>query len=181
VAVLLAGLMVWVLGMALGVFPAPATMQIAAGEPLPDFDLTTARNPAKHYTRGVLQGKGVLLNFFAHACAPCEQELKVLRRIHRRYQGEQFIIVGVTAQETRLAASFLDYHKVPWPTLMDRQAQLRGQVGVAEFPTSVFVNAKGIVAGIHRGPLTWKSASNAVEQLIISTRAEQKKAGQAQP
>ena len=58
---------------------------------------------------------------------------------------------------------------------MDRRAQLRAQVGIAEFPTTVFVGADGVVSGIHQGPLTWKKASNAVEQLIISVRSGQKK------
>ncbi|HIN85022.1 MAG TPA: TlpA family protein disulfide reductase [Myxococcales bacterium] len=181
VVVLLVCLMIWVLGTALGVFSPPSSMYVAAGDPLPEFDLATARNREKRYSLADLKGKGLLLNFYGKACRPCEQEIPILRRIYKRYNGENFRVLGVTSQETRLAASFLKYHKIPWPTLTDRQVELRGQMGVSSFPTTIFVGADGLVAGIHTGPLDWKTASAAVEQLIISVRAKQKKASSAAP
>lgn len=181
VVVLLVCLMAWVLGTALGVFSPPSSMHVAAGDPLPEFDLSTARNREKRYTLADFKGKGLLLNFYGKACRLCEQEIPILRRIYKRYNGETFTVVGVTSQETRLAASFLKYHKIPWPTLMDRQVELRGQVGVSNFPTTIFVGADGLVAGLHKGPLDWKTASDAVEQLIISVRAKQKNASSATP
>ena len=181
VVVLLVCLMVWVLGTALGVFSPPSSMHVVPGDPLPEFDLSTARNREKRYTLADFKGTGLLLNFYGKACRACEQESSILRRIYKRYNGENFKVLGVTSQETRLAASFLEYHKIPWPTLMDRKVELRGQVGVSSFPTTIFVGADGLVAGLHKGPLDWKTASNAVEQLIISVRSKQNKASSAAP
>ena len=162
--------MLWALGTAMGFIDTPTPNRLEVGEALPHFELPIARKNGLLLSNSAFASKGVLLNFFDRACKPCDAELSILKRLHKRYAGAHFEIVGVTPQDPRMAQSYLDYHKVVWPSLLDRRAVLRGLVGIPQYPTSIFVSPGGVIVGRHHGALTWKVASNATEKLIIQAR-----------
>jgi len=75
--------------------------------PVPRVDLTNLISGAEGISDASLQGKAVILNFWASWCAPCQSEMPTLEAAHRAL-GNRVTFIGVDEQDGRQAAtSFL--------------------------------------------------------------------------
>lgn len=98
-----------------------------------------------------LQGKPVVVNFWASWCAPCVQELPVLSDAASTHPGVAF--VGVDNQDTTTGfQSFELTHPHPYPAgpIVFGTYQ---SYGVAGLPATFFIDANGVVAASFSGPL----------------------------
>lgn len=134
------------------------------GRAAPDFRLTTVDGKAERLSD--LQGKTVLINFWATWCPPCRQEMPEIVKAYNDYKDKGFTVVSVDEQEDLgTVQSWVTEFGMPFPVSLDTS----GQVGEtyhagAQFPTSVFINPDGTIKGIvnptgaptaiHQGPMT---------------------------
>jgi cytochrome c biogenesis protein CcmG, thiol:disulfide interchange protein DsbE len=98
-----------------------------------------------------LQGKPVVLNFWASWCTACVQELPVLSNASAMHPGVAF--VGADNQDTPGGfTSFEQRHPHPYPAgpIVDGTYQ---SFGVAGLPVTFFIDAQGRVAASFAGPL----------------------------
>jgi thiol-disulfide isomerase/thioredoxin len=99
----------------------------------------------------------VVLTFFASWCAPCEQEMPVLERLHRTYRdrGLRVLAVDIDEDEQGIAAARqqLEAHGVTYPVLSDRSHALaRRYLGdQAPLPSLFLVDRWGVVIRMERG------------------------------
>jgi cytochrome c biogenesis protein CcmG/thiol:disulfide interchange protein DsbE len=98
-----------------------------------------------------LQGKPVVLNFWASWCATCVQELEVLANGSNTHPDVAF--VGANSQDTSSGFStFEKLHPHPYPAgpivIGSHQSY-----GVAGLPVTFFIDAQGRVAASFAGPL----------------------------
>ncbi|MDB5691618.1 MAG: TlpA family protein disulfide reductase [Alphaproteobacteria bacterium] len=73
---------------------APATI----GTPAPPFALTTYDK--RKLKLADLQGKVVVINWWATWCGPCKAEMPMMSAFHRRHKDEGFEIFGVTTEDS---------------------------------------------------------------------------------
>lgn len=98
-----------------------------------------------------LQGKPVVLNFWASWCTACVQELPVLSNASAMHPGVAF--VGADNQDTPGGfTSFEQRHPHLYPAgpIVDGTYQ---SFGVAGLPVTFFIDAQGRVAASFAGPL----------------------------
>ncbi len=150
------------------------------GKPLPDLEM-----PEYVFDRpaapGQVNGKVLLLYFWAHWCSDCKRQEPVLELLHNNYsdRGLAFIgptkLYGYTAQAREATPSEeLDYLRDayqenypihPWmPAPVSTRNFLR--FGVSSTPTLVLVDRKGIVRLYHPGYLGYSELEERIEPLL---------------
>ncbi|MHB8588019.1 MAG: TlpA family protein disulfide reductase [Candidatus Dormibacteraceae bacterium] len=98
-----------------------------------------------------LQGKPVVLNFWASWCIPCVQELPVLSNGSAAHPGVAF--VGADNQDTSSGfTSFEQLHQHPYPAGPIVVGSYQSY-GVAGLPATFFIDAQGRVTSSFVGPL----------------------------
>jgi thiol-disulfide isomerase/thioredoxin len=104
-----------------------------------------------------LEGKVVLIDFWATWCAPCLAELPHLARAYERFRGDGFVILGVSVDQIprRELLSWLRRQAVSWPQLWDGRGfsgDLPERFAVSYLPRSLLVDREGrVVASDLRG------------------------------
>jgi peroxiredoxin len=109
-----------------------------------------------------LRGTPVVLNFYASWCTICDRELPDFQRVSQRLDGRvQVIGVNPQSNDTDAAqAAMIERNGVTYPTVRDaRDELLRTFNTTGGLPTTVFVDAEGVVRKVHNGLLT--------EQLLL--------------
>ena len=87
--------------------------------PAPAFALKNVEGQT--VTLGSTKGKVLLVDFWATWCAPCVQVMPDLQKLHDKYSGKGFAVVGVSIDENgaKAVGPFLAKRKFTYPILLD--------------------------------------------------------------
>jgi thiol-disulfide isomerase/thioredoxin len=99
-----------------------------------------------------LRGHPVVINKWASWCGPCRAEFTVFQRVATE-RGRGIAFVGIDGHDARPAAlRFLRAHPLPYPSYEDPdEAISRWAQAPANYPITVFRDARGRTAFIHQG------------------------------
>lgn len=132
----------------------PTTAKI--GDLAPEIDLKSVTGD--QITLSKLEGRPVLINFWATWCGPCREEFPALVRMYKKYQGKGLVVLGVNYQDPNSDTGVLTFMKdtlVNFPVVRDTSGRVGQQYRVDGLPTSYFVDRKGIVRDVVvGGPMT---------------------------
>lgn len=121
------------------------------GRPAPAFSLTTLEGAT--LATEALQGKPVVVNFWATWCVPCVSEHPLMLQIARRY-GDKVQFVGIVYQDEPAAISaWLDRHGAGYPTLIDEGGRAAIAYGVYGVPETFVIDPSGVIAEKFTGPI----------------------------
>lgn len=99
-------------------------------------------------------GRVVLINFWASWCAPCKEEMPVLDMYHQTY-SDDLIVLGVAVADSKEAVqTYINEHPVTYPIVIDERGLVGTAYHVIGYPTTYFVDEKGIIRGKYIGPVT---------------------------
>jgi len=135
------------------------------GHPAPNFSLAMLRPAAGKSTLSLadLQGKPVVLNFWASWCAPCTEEEPLLESTWKRMQaqGKDVIFVGIDFQEANSAATgFLKLYDITYPAVLDANGSVASKYGITSLPDTIFINRNGTVVSKVSRELTAQALSS---------------------
>ncbi|HKP85804.1 MAG TPA: TlpA disulfide reductase family protein, partial [Blastocatellia bacterium] len=116
------------------------------------------------------KGKVVLLDFWASWCGPCREDTPEVRRIWKKYSGDQFVILGISLDMNRNAfESYIRQEEMTWPQYYDGRGwdnQVSRLYNVHGIPHTILIDQEGVVraVGLRGGNL-----SNKIGELLKKT------------
>jgi Flp pilus assembly protein TadD len=109
-----------------------------------------------------LRGKIVLLDFWASWCGPCRRDMPEVRKILKKYAGDDFVMIGINLDSSR--PSFEAYMKeegISWQQYYDGLGwgnKIARLYGVFAIPHTVLIDHDGVIqaAGLRAEALSDK-------------------------
>ncbi|MEJ8776826.1 thiol-disulfide oxidoreductase ResA [Pseudogracilibacillus sp. ICA-222130] len=126
------------------------------GDQAPDFQLTqiNENNEVESIRLSDLKGKGVMLNFWATYCKPCEAEMPYMENLYPQYEDDiEIVAVSLDASEL-VIHQFIDKYNLTFPVLHDTQSDVMDLYGVGPIPSTYFIDAEGKIVEVVAGALT---------------------------
>ena len=122
------------------------------GRPAPPFTLAPVGG-GEPVSLAQLQGRPVVLNFWATWCVPCVQEHPLLLSAAQQL-GEEVQFFGIVYQdEEENARGWLRRHGSAYPSLVDPQSKTAIAYGIIGVPETYFIDPEGTIVAKHIGPL----------------------------
>ncbi len=117
-----------------------------------------------------LQGKVVVLNFWASWCVACIDEHAVFVDAERRYADRPFQMLGVVYQDSpENATRWMRRMGGSWPSLIDPSSRIAIDYGVYGVPETYFIGKDGRIAYKQIGPVNRPLLSHWVERLLAES------------
>lgn len=134
--------------------PPLAAQRVRVGQRAPDFSLPAMSGEPIRLAD--LRGHPVVLNFWASWCPPCLTELPALVSAWNAQRAAGLQVLAINGDDERPAVirEFTGRMALPFPVLLDARARVNDRYRVTGLPTTVFIDADGIVRALNLGPIT---------------------------
>jgi peroxiredoxin len=119
------------------------------GYTAPDFELFTLSGERIRLSN--LQGKSVLLNFWATWCGPCRLEMPSIQKRYEQYAPDLAVLAINFDEPQEIVQQFVSELGLTFDILLDPGGEIQQLYRVMGYPTSYFVDAQGIVRIHHVG------------------------------
>ena len=151
---------------------APAALSLDTGTgPLPEATFVDLRDPEVEVSTTDWLGTPTIVNFWATWCGFCVEEMPDLQAASEDLGG-QVRFVGIDRQDPRDAAlTFLDETGVTYDQVASPDGRYYNEVGARGMPTTLFVDADGVVQYRHTGPITRDQVLELVEEHLAVSAA----------
>ena len=113
-------------------------------------------------------GTPVVLNFWATWCPPCRVEMPHFEAAAELY-GDDVAVLGVNqAESVETIATYAGDHGLTYPLLVDQEMTINHLYGILNLPTTIFIDANGIVREVLVGTMSRAVLEERIERLVAS-------------
>jgi cytochrome c biogenesis protein CcmG, thiol:disulfide interchange protein DsbE len=136
-----------------------------AGFLAPDFTLTGTNG--KPVTLSDYRGRPVVLNFWATWCPPCRAEMPFFQNASVKYNGRAVILGVDQAESATTVTAFAAQVGVSYLLLLDPDSAVNRGYNIRALPTTVFIDASGVIREIHTGIISQAVLEERIERLLV--------------
>ncbi|MEK9199684.1 TlpA family protein disulfide reductase [Ureibacillus sp. FSL E2-3493] len=113
------------------------------------------------------RGKVLIINFWASWCGPCQQEAPHLKAFYDNMPDNvELLAINITSSEIRKnIEKFIDLYDLKFPIFLDLDKSLEKSFKVLTYPTTIIVDANGILKYTIKGPINEKQLKKLVTNL----------------
>jgi len=118
----------------------------------PAFAITTL--DGKRMSMDDLQGKVVLVDFWATWCTPCREALPHIQKVAKKFEGEPLVILSISLDGDRQKwKEFVAKNEMTWPQYCDGgfTGPISRMFGVNAIPHTFTIDADGVLQDEHIG------------------------------
>lgn len=144
-----------------GMWPPPFKGQTIAGEVVSLADL---------------EGRVVLVNFWASWCVECRPEMPMFEQLHQAFAKQGLTVLGINYRETTTRIEwFAQKLGLTFPLVLDPQGEITKAYGVFGLPSTFLVGRDGRPVALAVGPRDWNgAAARAIIQALLAETVAQK-------
>lgn len=137
------------------------------GDEAPDFELAQINesNDLETVRLSDLEGKGVMLNFWATYCEPCEKEMPYMESLYPEYKDDiEIVAVSLDANEL-VIQQFIDKYDLTFPVLHDTKSEVMDLYNVGPIPSTFFIDPEGKIVDKVAGALTLETLEDHFQEI----------------
>ena len=122
----------------------------------PDFTLQALNDSS--YTLSKMEGKVVLINFWATWCGPCRMEIPEFNELHKSYHEKGLEILGISVSDNKkqlknFAKSFAVDYPLLYGSSRDMNNIMKDYGGVYAVPSSFLIGKEGSIIWSYPGAI----------------------------
>lgn len=139
------------------------------GDQAPEFELQQVNqyNELEKVKLSDYKGKGVMLNFWATFCKPCEEEMPFMQELYPFYKEQGIEIIAVSLDSTELVIDrFIDKYQLTFPVPYDKKGQVSDQYKIGPIPTTYFINPEGVIVEKVEGALSLEKLEAYFQEIL---------------
>jgi len=120
------------------------TQSPQVGNPAPDFQF---QDPDGHATSlNALQGKPVLINFWATWCGLCRSEMPYIQAIYEEWSDQELVLLAINLGESSSTVeAFMQSNNLSFTVLLDTTQVTAQGYNISGIPTTFFIDKDGII------------------------------------
>jgi thiol-disulfide isomerase/thioredoxin len=127
-------------------------VELARASMAPPFALTTI--DGQHISMDGLEGKVVLIDFWATWCGPCREALPHIQTIARKFAGQPLVVLSISLDSDEAKwKDFVARHDMTWLQYRDGgfNGPMATRFGVRAIPATFSIDADGVLQDQHVG------------------------------
>jgi peroxiredoxin len=145
--------------------------ELARARMAPAFTVTTT--DGERISMDDLQGKVVLLDFWATWCEPCREAMPHIRNVAKKFQGQPLVILSVSLDaDEQKWKDYVAKNEMTWPQYRDGgfTGPVAKMFGVTAIPHTFTIDADGVLQEEHVGDA---SIEGKLKKLLAQAREVQ--------
>lgn len=144
------------------------TEQHMQGRQMPSFSLPSPLSEDTIISSHSLQGKVVLVNFFASWCRSCLEEIPLLKKLQNKYSKQDFTIIALAVDVENRAElkNLIQKEKINYQILLADEEVKKDFGGIAILPTMFLVGRDGKLLKKYLGHINRDSLIRDIRQTL---------------